>query len=215
MGFILSQRHSLFGIGVICAIVLLSPETNAAVVRLDNTGTGALLDGIVAADIGTAAATVGVTEIAGLNITVTGLSTGNTTTDPILNSTATSLGINATGDADTDAFESAFLQSVTFQFDQNVTISQLDFTTFSAGEQFNFHGTVINNGDLSNGTLDTFDFGIPLAIAANTDFTLLASAGTIGIEAFDVTVIAVPEPSSMFVLVLGCLGFHGVRRRRA
>lgn len=186
-------------------------SASADIVFLDNSGTGALLDEIAITDLGTAAATVAVTEIPGLNLTVVGINSDAPTTSPDVNVTGTSLGINAGGDADTDAFESAFGQSVTFQFDQDVEISQLDFTTFTAGETFVFGGVTINNGDLSNGTTDVYDFSTPLAIAANTPFTLEATAGTIGIEAFDVTV-AVPEPSTLAILGIGCLA--GMTRRR-
>lgn len=200
-------------LSVIVALLHVS-AVSGGIIRLDNTGTGALLDDIIPADIGTADATVSVIEIPGLDLTVTGLATGAGSSAPILNSTGTSLGINATDDADTDAFEAAFLQSVTFQFSQAVTISQLDFTNFESGEVFDFAGVSIENDDLSNGTTDVFDFTIPLAIAANTNFTLQTTTGTIGIEAFDVTVTAVPEPSSVIFLGLGCAFGVGIRWRK-
>jgi len=193
------MKYSLVTLTCLAIFITVIPAYGANVF-LDNTGTGASLDNIVPADIGTAAATVNVTEISGLTLTVTGLTTGNTSSAPILNSTANSLGINATGDTNTERFESAFAQSVTFQFNQAVQITQLDFTNFSSGEVFDFAGQSISNGDLSNGTTDIYVFGSPFSIAANTNFTLQATSGTIGIEAFDVTVV--PEPSAFLLLAL-------------
>jgi len=46
--------------------------------------------------------------------------------------------------------------------------------------------SLIENGDLSNGTTDVFDFATPLEILANTSFTLEATAGSIGIEGIHV-----------------------------
>ncbi|WP_162027695.1 MULTISPECIES: PEP-CTERM sorting domain-containing protein [unclassified Lentimonas] len=181
---------------------------------LDNRagGIGILVDGIDVADLGTATATVSVPTFTGLTLTVVGLNSDTGSSDPTLNSTATSMGINATGDADTDAYEAVFNQSVTFKFNQDVEVYQLDFTTFDSGEVFNFAGTTITNSALSNGTLDTFDFSTPLLINANTNFTLQATAGTIGIEAF--TISAVPEPGTYALLSGICaLGFVMLRRR--
>lgn len=194
----------------VCSGVLLNSSAKGAIIRLDNTGVGAALDEINVGDIGTVTAGPHATAIPGLNITVTALGADGTGED--VNTTATSLGINAGGPDDTDAFDSALNEFVTFRFDKAVTVSQLDFTTFDAGETFEFDGVTITNGDLSNGTLDTFDFAMPHAIAANADFTLRATTGTIGIEAFDVTVSAVPEPSSVCLLSLGA--FVVFRRRR-
>jgi len=129
-----------------------------------------------------------------------------------VNASADSLGINAQGNDATDEFDSALNEFVTFHFDQDVTVSQLDFVNFDAAETFDFAGVTINNVDLTDGTTDIFDFTTPLAIAANTDFTLQATAGTIGIAAFDVSVAAVPEPSTLGLLGLGA--FVAFRRRR-
>lgn len=151
--------------------------------------------------------TVSVPEILGLTITIHSLGP-----DGLLNATGTSLGINGASDTDTDAFESAFGQFATFSFNQAVSITQLDFTSFdNTGEVFDFGGVVINNGDLSNGTTDVYDFVVPFEITANTQFTIQATSGTIGIEAMTLT--AVPESSSIALLGLGGLATL-LRRRR-
>ena len=201
------MKHTKYYLTFLLSSSLFIGKASAVVVFLDNSnsGTGSILDGETG-PVGP----VAVPEVAGLNISVTGISTGGGSSSPILNATGTSMGINATGDADTDAFEAAFSQSVTFRFDQKVSITALDFTSFSAGESFDFDGVSITNGDLSNGTTDTYDFGSPHIISANTDFTLQATAGTIGIE--NITLTVVPEPSTAALLGLG--GIALILRRR-
>jgi|TARA_B110000879_G_scaffold51302_1_gene72775 hypothetical protein len=178
--------------------------SQAAVVRLDNVGssTGANLDGI-----STATLSISVPEISGLFTSVHNVTGGGGAS---LNSTATSLGINSDVDTDTDAFEATFSQSATFSFSQSVSITQLDLTNFTSGEVFQFGSTTINNEDLSNGTLDTYDFSTPLILAADEQFTMSATAGIIGIEALTLTVV--PEPSSTALLGLGGLAL--ILRRR-
>ena len=199
-----------FALSLILTLSFCVSSSHADTIVLDSSGTGALLDGIDLASVGTPAATVAVTEIPGLNITVEGIN--SSFANPEVNVTGTSLGINPDGDDDTDAFDSAGSESVTFSFDQAVTISQLDFTNFTAGEVFEFAGISITNADLSNGTTDVFDFASPLALAAGQSFTLTATAGTIGIEGIHTTT-AVPEPTSAVLLGLAGLGLC-VRRRR-
>ena len=189
---------------------------------LQNSGadltTGDNLDGI---DSGSVPAVVSVFEIGGLNITVSGIGgTGSGSNE--LNSLANSLGVNnsgvtvAAGD-DSDQFDSAFNESVTFQFDQAVVITQLDFVGFEADETFVFGGATINTIDLANNTTDIFNFVTPLSIPAFTDFSLAATAGTIGIEAITLTTESapvVPEPGSFSLLgLVGLIGLATKRRK--
>ena len=189
---------------------------------LQNSGadltTGDNLDGI---DSGSVPAVVSVFEIGGLNITVSGIGgTGSGSNE--LNSLANSLGVDNSGVTpeagdDSDQFDSAFNESVTFQFDQAVVITQLDFVGFEADETFVFGGATINTIDLANNTTDIFNFVTPLSIPAFTDFSLAATAGTIGIEAITLTTESapvVPEPGSFSLLgLVGLIGLATKRRK--
>ncbi len=178
---------------------------SAEVIWLDNSGDPSTGDNLTG--ISTTPFTISVPEITGLEMTITAIL--GTDTGAKLNSTATSLGINSDNDSDTDAFDAAWGQGFTFQFNQDVFISQLDFTTFSSGETISFAGVNIENGDLSNGTTDIYDFSTPLEISANTDITLLATSGTIGIEAMT---LAVPEPATIAMFGLGGIIAWVIRR---
>ena len=96
---------------------------------------------------------------------------------------------------------------VTFSFGQDVEITEIDFLSFTNGEVFNFAGQVINEGDLS---LSVFTFSSPLEITAGTSFTVQATAGTIGIESIELTVIPEPSPFAL----LGLAGIVLIFRRR-
>ena len=203
----------------IAASLLMSAQAVAAPVsvNLTSAGLGADLDEIAFGD--TPAGPFAVPGIPGLSITVIQVIDGNAASDnEDLNATTTSLGINdsLTGD-DTDAFDSDRGESATFQFNQDVTIHFIDFANFASGEEFSFAGLVIGNDDLTNGTSDTIDLDTepgfsPIAIAANTDFSVFATSGNIGLQAISIS--AIPEPSSVALLGgIGLLGF--VRRRRS
>ncbi len=183
-------------------LIVGSSICHAVIIRLDNTGSPGLGDNLDGIGVGVTPTNVDVPEIPGLSITIHSIGP-----DGGLNSTAISLGINGDSDLDTDAFESMSAQRATFSFNQSVSFTQLDFTNFESGEEFNFAGQVITNSDLANGTTDIFNFATPLVITADTQFSLEAISGTIGIEAFDLTVV--PEPTvttfCSFVVLLSLL----------
>jgi hypothetical protein len=182
---------------LLALIIGAALAANAELILFDNTGspgTGDNLDGLSSVPT-----TINVPEISGLEMTITAILGSDTGAE--LNSTATSLGINSDNDSDTDAFESALGQGFTFRFNQDVSITQLDFTNFESGETISFAGSTIAYGDLSNGTTDVYDFSTPLEISANTGITLLATSGTIGIEAMTASVV--PEPATMAMLAIG------------
>ena len=194
---------------ITACFILVAGFSQAATVSLTNSpgGLGALLDEFPASDAGSS---LSVPEIPGLNITVESISsigTGSGTLD--LNATASSLGINSLGTTDDDAsaFDAALSEMVTFSFDQDVEITEIDFLSFTNGEVFNFAGQVINEGDLS---LSVFTFSSPLEITAGTSFTVQATAGTIGIESIELTVIPEPSPFAL----LGLAGIVLIFRRR-
>lgn len=194
---------------LLLALGLLPLSGMSAVIRLDNLGSGTTT-GSDLDEISSTPTSVNVTEIAGLQITVMAILGSDTGAN--LNSTSTSLGINSDNDTDTDAFEASHGQGFTFRFNQDVSITQLDFTNFGAGETLSFAGSSIGNDDLSNGTLDTYDFSTPLEISANTDITLLATSGIIGIEAMTLT--TVPEPSVFFLAGFAGIAALGLRHRK-
>lgn len=174
-------------------------SSQAALVRLDTAGstTGDNLDGV-----STVPTTVTVVEVAGLTLTVHAI-TGNGTGSE-LSATGKSLGIDAgAGGDDRVAFDASFNEAVTFSFNQAVSISQLDFSDFDNGDVFEFGSTVITFADLTATNSDVYDYSSPLLLAANEQFTIRATSGTVGIETMDLTVV--PEPSSSALLGLGGL----------
>lgn len=185
----------------------LTSTLSAASVRLDNTGSPGLGDNLDELII--APSTVAVPEIFGLQMTIHTIAGGGAGSD--LNATTTAFGINSEGSVDhADRFDSTFSESATFSFNKSVSIKQVDFTHFDAGESFQFGASTVVFSDLTDGTTDIMDFSAPIILAAHEQFTLSAISGSIGIEAMDIT--AVPEPSS--VTLLGLAGVVVLFRRR-
>jgi len=180
--------------------------TDAAVVTFDNGGGDTITTGDSLDEISMPTNGIAVVEVPGLTIDVVSFTGDN------LNATGSSFGINSTvpGD-DGDAFDVG--EDVTFRFNQAVDIEELDFTLFEGGDVFNFAGTSIAFADTSMTSADRFTFPTPLRIAANTPFTLQATTGVVGLQQIELSVVAVPEPTSMALLV-GGLGIAGWRRRR-
>lgn len=211
----------------LCLSILFAACTvgtaQAEVIRFDTTapGIGTLLDNTEPSEIPKT-----ISEFSsfgtGLTLTVEAFA-GRLGPDLEILANGTEFGVNSDGtdDDEADRFDAALNESVTFSFGgsalsggQTVLVSQLDLTNFSAGETFQFGSVIINNGNLANGTTDVFDFSTPLSLASGESFTLRATAGSIGIEAFDITVSAVPEPGSLALLSLAGLTGLGLTRRR-
>ncbi|MEM8666084.1 MAG: PEP-CTERM sorting domain-containing protein [Planctomycetota bacterium] len=195
------------------------------IIRLDSSpgSLGELLDGIVPTDIGTIAAgpfVVPSLSVAGsppLSVTITGL----TGISPVANATSISFGINSFGGDSAERFDSAFSESLTFVFNESVSVHQLDLRHFSGGEVFEFAGVTVSNDDLSDGRTDVFDFTTPLAIDAYTPIIMRSILGSVGIEAITLEVspamdtqpnMTVPEPAS--VVTFATLGLSCLRLRR-
>ncbi|TWU34587.1 hypothetical protein Q31b_55420 [Novipirellula aureliae] len=108
------------------------------------------------------------------------------------------------------------------EFDKNVMITEFNFSSIDGVDEF-FDVTVEGNPTVFSFTDGTSgdDFADPLSglvVAAGTDVTF-AARGTIGgtnirISEISVTVVAIPEPSSLAVLGLGGMMMF-VRRRDA
>lgn len=177
---------------------------NAAVILLKNAGatvtTGDSLD-----EMTTTPTTNSVVEISGLQIIITDIL--STDTGAKLNSLSTSFGVDSDNSGDSDAFDATFGEGFTFQFDKDVSISQLDFTTFTTGEAVSFAGMSIGDADAPS---SVYDFSTPLRVSANTDITLRATAGIVGIEAITLTVV--PEPATMSLV--GIAGLLAMLARR-
>jgi len=205
---------------------------SGGIIRLDNSsgGLGELLDGITQDQIGSAAAGPLVVPGLGsaadgfLSVTVMGLNGGGE-----LNSTSQSLGINSIGSDSTSRFDADFSEFVEFRFDRQIRIGQLDFTSFSAEEAFRIAGFDIAYDDLANKSTDIFLFSSPLTIPPNVPLQLQATAGQIGIEAWDLEFspaatpdpdpnpgqATVPEPSSLALMAGLCVGIGcGTRQRK-
>ena len=178
--------------------------------------TGNSLDEIAQTDL---PLVVPVVEIPGLNLSITAF-TGIDFSGFDVNSTASSLGVNSEGGSDegeiADRLEQNFDESITFQFDQTVTITQVDFDNFEEGEIFDFAGTIINFDDLTSTFTDIFDFPAPgLTIPANTPFTVATTSdlGSIGLDTITLAPV-IPEPSSAALASLGLVSLAAARRRR-
>ena len=119
-------------------------------------------------------------------------------------------------------------ESLTLTFNQDVYLDQLSFAGFSFGESVDIAITSLSiaTNITGNQTFTPAVAGITPAGNANGDFTLNFTAETFEISAGDTVVIstgssilldsvsvtAVPEPSSMALLVLGASFM--VRRKR-
>lgn len=218
----------------LCLSILFAACTvgtaQAEIITFTNAGgLGVLLDEIAPDDIGNPAATVSGFSVdnPGLSLTVEAIG-GRPGTGFDLNATASQFGVNSGGTGggdDTSLFDaevtdatpgSPYIESVTFSFGglgagETVLVNQVDFTTFTSGESFEFGSADI---EFSNLNSSVYDFPTPLSLASGESFTLTATAGSIGIEAFDITVSAVPEPGSLALLSLAGLTGLGLTRRR-
>ena len=111
--------------------------------RVDSGTLGSSLDGIDAVING-----ITVPGFQSLTIDVTALSSnvaGSVTLNGLTSGTrrfGIDLGEKTIGDGDdTDQFDAIFEESVSFRFNQEVTINSIDFVNFENGEQFEVAGT--------------------------------------------------------------------------
>lgn len=208
-----------------CLLVLTLcwANTSQADIVLDFTpdsGSGPTLgDALVGIDVATAS--IAVPNAPGLEISVISISssTNDPATELFTTPSGNRFGINSGGATigagdDTDEFDSLFAEMVTFQFNQDVLITEIDFVSFLETETFDFAGISFTG---PAGIADVFDLTAnPIAIAANTDFSLAATSGSVGFQGLELTVVtAIPEPSALaFGLVGSLAGLVYHRRRR-
>jgi len=198
---IMKSKSILMAVMAFSALAAVSSQ-GATIVLTNTGGLGALIDEV-------SSGTFAVPEISGLSVTIVSItSTGTGSGTLQLNSSGTSFGINSLGTTsdDASAFDAALSETTTISFNEEVQISKIDFVSFGASDVFMFAGQSIVSSDLSS---SVFTFSTPLTIAANTSFSLSATAGTIGLESIDLT--AIPEPSTA---LLGGIGLLALFRRR-
>ena len=154
------------------------------------------------------------TDADGLTVTLTGTTTAASGT---FNSTGSTFGINSAGADDSQRLDGDLSETVFFAFNEDVEITQIDFTSFGADSEILLNGTEL----LTSGNVVNFDPGVFVITAGDTfSIEAISVAGTsgsdVGLQSITVRVVTstgIPEPTS-----LGLLGFLGLgivaRRRR-
>ena len=161
--------------------------------------------------------TVSVVESPGLSLTVdsaTSFDPANT----VLNANGSSFGLNAPtptmGSENASRFDVDTDESLTISFNQDVTIVNADFNSFTGDETFSFGGVTITETELDNSNIFTFADG-GLFVPANTGI-LLAPGGpagsSVGLNTIEIAT-AVPEPTALLLFAMGS-GIMMARRRR-
>ena len=166
-------------------------------------------------DIGALVGTPVIAPVAGIpSLTVTAIGSA-VNGAALLNASSFGLGVDTPGADDPDGVDTGFFvgESISFTFNQNVEISDVQFADVDQvlGEAVSFGGFNLSGIDLGANT--AFTFPTPLTVAAGTPVVFSELSGD-GATITGLTVTAVPEPGSIVVLGLGSVLLLSRRRRR-
>ena len=128
-------------------------------------------------------------------------------------------GINSSGLDNAFDFDATFGESVTFAFNQDLFITEIDLNSTLAGglgDAFEVGGVAITDADTPSSDIFSFinaDSPDGLFVAAGDGVLLQATGGSVQLDSLTVQIAPpVPEPSTAVLLV--SLGMIGVARRR-
>jgi len=156
------------------------------------------------------------TAIESGTVLISGLTATLSANSGVLNQTASSFGINATGSGDATALiddGAGIAEIFSVQFDQDVILNSATLSLFSAGEtaNFTFGATTIGITDTGSGS-DVFNAPANTVLTTGQSISIAWTAGN-GFSVDSLSVDLVPEPSSTLLLGLGSLALFTRRRR--
>ena len=205
----------LFSFAVI-ALASFYSSAEAQIITIDFESTGAVGAQLDGTPVGTSviATVAGAPE---LNLTALGAANDS---DANLNGTTAGFGIDSPGADDSNGLEALLGETITFTFNQNVTLLDVEFENIdnnaTSTDSVSFGGVTILGTAL--GTGDTFTFATPLSFAANAPIVFSEITGDgVSLQFLTIEVTAdspaIPEPSSAVLIALGLSGLSVLRRR--